>query len=219
MIFGPVVEALWWLFKMPIEGGGGVNREFLDWLSRARQPERPFFAFLNFYDAHYPYQLPATGIHRFGGEPTQRSRRDLIRRLAVHDGSRRPHVSRSRSARDAYDDCVADLDEQLGRLIDELDRRGVLEQTWVIITSDHGESFGEHAGVFWHGTSLYETELHVPLVIIPPTADREVIEASRHRDGEPAGPGGDDRRCLGPGGRFPVSREFAGPVLDGDAAT
>ena len=51
-----------------------VNREFLDWLSRRRQPERPFFAFLNFYDAHYPYQLPAAGIHRFGAKPRDHSR-------------------------------------------------------------------------------------------------------------------------------------------------
>jgi arylsulfatase A-like enzyme len=71
-------------------------------------------------------------------------------------------------ARNAYDDCVADLDEQLGRLIDELERRAILERTWVIITADHGESFGEHPGVFWHGTSLYQTQLHVPLVILPP---------------------------------------------------
>jgi arylsulfatase A-like enzyme len=70
--------------------------------------------------------------------------------------------------RDSYDDCVADLDEQLGRLIDELDRRSVLDKTWVIITADHGESFGENPGVFWHGTSLYQTQLHVPLVIVPP---------------------------------------------------
>ena len=73
-------------------------------------------------------------------------------------------------ARDAYDNCVADLDEQLGRLIDELDRRAVVENTWVIVVADHGESFGEHAGVFRHGTSLYQTELHVPLLIIPPAA-------------------------------------------------
>src|SRR5262249_49445167 len=71
-------------------------------------------------------------------------------------------------ARDAYDDCIAELDEQLGRLMDELDRRRILEHTWVIITADHGESFGEHPGEFWHGTSLYEAQLHVPLLIIPP---------------------------------------------------
>ena len=73
-------------------------------------------------------------------------------------------------ARDAYDNCVADLDEQLGRLIDELERRAILDRTWVIVVADHGESFGEHAGVFRHGSSLYQTEVHVPLLLIPPAA-------------------------------------------------
>ncbi len=45
---------------------------------------------------------------------------------------------------------------------------GSWNETWLIIASDHGESFGEHAGIFCHGTSLYETELHVPLLVIPP---------------------------------------------------
>ena len=51
-------------------------------------------------------------------------------------------------ASDAYDDCIADLDEQVGKLIDTLDRRGILEQTWLIVVSDHGESFGEHPNIF-----------------------------------------------------------------------
>ncbi len=38
----------------------------------------------------------------------------------------------------------------------------------MIIASDHGESFGEHAGIYCHGTSLYQTELHVPLIVLPP---------------------------------------------------
>ena len=70
-------------------------------------------------------------------------------------------------------------------MIDELERRGVLERTWVIIAADHGESFGEHPGVFWHGTSLYQTELHVPLLIIPPAAGpppRVVTETVSLRD-------------------------------------
>ena len=71
-------------------------------------------------------------------------------------------------ARDAYDDCIADLDEQLGMLIDELERREILEHAWLIIAADHGENFGEHPGVFLHGATLYQTEHHVPLVIVPP---------------------------------------------------
>ena len=55
----------------------------------------------------------------------------------------------------------------------------------MIITADHGESFGEHPGVFWHGTSLYQTELHVPLLIIPPAggpSPRVVTETVSLRD-------------------------------------
>ena len=76
------------------------------------------------------------------------------------------------------------MDQQLGRLIDELDRRDILDQTWLIITSDHGESFGEHPGVLGHGTSLYQTQLHVPLVIVPPArhARRFVSETVSLRD-------------------------------------
>jgi arylsulfatase A-like enzyme len=160
-------QRLKWLFKKDRKDAAGVNREFLDWLSRRRQPQRPFLAFLNYYDAHAPYEVPATGISRFRVKPP--SPRELrllgdwlprsVKGLAPHEIG---------LGRDCYDDCVAHLDEQVGRLIDDLDRRGILAQTWVIITSDHGESFGETPGIFWHGTSLYETQLHVPLVIMPP---------------------------------------------------
>ena len=62
-------------------------------------------------------------------------------------------------------------------LVDKLRRSGLLERTWLIITADHGESFGEHAGVFCHGTSLYQTEVHVPLLIVPPggRATKQVV--------------------------------------------
>ena len=71
-------------------------------------------------------------------------------------------------ARDSYDDCLGYLDEQLGLLFDALQRRGVLDQTLVVVTSDHGEGLGEH-NLFDHGESLYRTEIRVPLVIRPPS--------------------------------------------------
>jgi arylsulfatase A-like enzyme len=144
-----------------------VNREFLDWLARRPQPERPFFAFLNYFDAHSPYQLSPRRVHRFGVKPSDEREYRLIQDWWDMDKSR---VSPDQLAflLNTYDDCVASVDEQLGRLFDELGRRKVLDRTWVILVSDHGESFGEHAGVFLHGSSLYQTELHVPLVVIPP---------------------------------------------------
>jgi arylsulfatase A-like enzyme len=145
-----------------------VNRELLDWLSARDQPGRPFFAFLNYFDAHYRYVLKPGRLRRFGAEPDDKYKRILIDHWQDMD---KTAVSPSgvAFASDAYDDCIADLDEQVGKLIDALDRRGVLEQTWLIVVSDHGESFGEHPNIFCHGTSLYDTELRVPLLIIPPS--------------------------------------------------
>jgi arylsulfatase A-like enzyme len=149
------------------KGAAAVNREFLDWLSRRAAPERPFFAFLNYYDAHFPYELPPGRLHRFGAEPADDYQRLLIQQWGLLDKTTVSPAGVGFAVA-SYDDCIADLDEQIGKLVDELDRRGVLERTLLIVTSDHGESFGEHAGVFCHGTSLYDTELHVPLIVVPP---------------------------------------------------
>ncbi len=161
------VQGLGWLFTDDRKSAAVVNREFLNWLSKRSPTDRPFLAFLNFYDAHSPYQVPKAGVHRFTDGPPNHRERNLIHDwTALSDPN--PSDMHISVVRDAYDNCIADLDEQLGRLFDELGRRRVLERTWVVITADHGESFGEHQGVFLHGTSLYQTEVHVPLLIIPP---------------------------------------------------
>jgi arylsulfatase A-like enzyme len=144
-----------------------INRAFLDWLDR-RRPDRPFFAFLNLFDAHEPYIPPASFAGRFGIRPTTRQDYQLLMDFvgAVKGSlSKRDHLM----ARDCYDDCIAYLDEQLGRLLDELERRGLLADTDVIITSDHGEAFGDHA-IFGHAYSVNFDEVGVPLVILGPDA-------------------------------------------------
>ena len=70
-----------------------------------------------------------------------------------------------RMAADVYDDCISYLDRRLGMLLDELSRRGVLDNTLVIVTSDHGEHLGDHL-LFFHGCSLYRQLVQVPLVIV-----------------------------------------------------
>ena len=159
-----------------------------------------------------PIELPPGRLHRFGVEPTDDYQRILIQHWWELDKTTVSPEGVAFAA-DAYDDCIADLDEQLGKLVDELDRRGVLEQTWLIIASDHGESFGEHAGVFCHGTSLYETELHVPLLIIPPggaTTKQVVNETVSLRDLAAT-----IVDVAGPADGLAVSRGLAGAVLAG----
>jgi arylsulfatase A-like enzyme len=172
-VLKPAVDLLSWLITNDPKPAEVVNGEFLEWLSWRRQHERPFFAFLNFFDAHHPYRLPPETFRRFGTVAEENRGGDPVEKemLRTHRPPSEQNVS---LLRDAYDDCIANLDEQLGVLIDELERRALLERTWVIIASDHGESFGEHPFIFRHGISLYQTELHVPLVVVPPRGDVEV---------------------------------------------
>ncbi len=74
----PAVQVLSWHLEADQKAAAVVNREFLDWLSRRGQPDRPFFAFLNFNDAHHPYILPTTSIHRFGTSPDDDRESDPI---------------------------------------------------------------------------------------------------------------------------------------------
>ena len=70
-------------------------------------------------------------------------------------------------ARDCYDNCLAYLDECLGHLFQELERRGELDRTLVIVTADHGEILNEQRGYFDHH-GLYEDIIRVPLVMRHP---------------------------------------------------
>jgi len=143
----------------------GINHDALKWLSAHRG--RPFFVFLNYCDTHDPY-IPPRGYDRhFGLKPSSPSERALTRDWVNLDNAQRtpPDV---KLMRDGYDDCMAYLDDQLGRLFNELEATGLLQNTLVLITSDHGEHFGEHAGIFIHGKTLYSQEIRVPLVVIDP---------------------------------------------------
>jgi arylsulfatase A-like enzyme len=68
----------------------------------------------------------------------------------------------------AYEESIAYMDAQLDVLIDSLDAHGELDNTLIIVTSDHGEEFGEH-GVFGHGFNLHWLPLHVPLLVSLPS--------------------------------------------------
>jgi arylsulfatase A-like enzyme len=128
-----------------------LNRDFLHWVSSAG--ERPFFVFLNYFDAHAPYMPPAPFETRFG---PKRARPETV----LQEWSQQE----AQVVIDAYDGSIAYIDHQLGLLFDQLERRGLMENTLVIVTSDHGEQFGEH-GLYDHANSLYRPLLEVPLVI------------------------------------------------------
>ena len=79
---------------------------------------------------------------------------------------------------DRYDESLFYLDEQIGRLLDELARRGVLDKTIVVFTSDHGENWGEH-NLIYHGHSLYQEQIRIPLIVRFP---RQIAAGTRSRE-------------------------------------
>jgi arylsulfatase A-like enzyme len=143
-----------------------INGAFLAWLEQRPESDRPFFAFLNDNDAHSPYEVPEPSVPGFGLRPTSSAERRTLQGFTGID-KMTLSVDDVRMATDVYDDGIAYLDRRLGSLLDELGRRGVLENTLVIVTSDHGEHLGDHR-LFFHGCSLYRQLVQVPLVIAGP---------------------------------------------------
>ncbi|MEP6573599.1 MAG: sulfatase [Gemmatimonadota bacterium] len=134
-----------------------INAKVLHWMDR--HPARPFFTLINYLDAHAPYVPPVPFDTMFG--PV------VARQDPLLDPSTRWSDQGVRAERDSYDRSIAYLDNRLGALMDSLDHRGLLRNTLVIITADHGEEFREHGSVS-HGNNLYLPTVHVPLIMSMP---------------------------------------------------
>jgi arylsulfatase A-like enzyme len=150
--------------KEHVKNADAINDAFLKWLEKQPKPGRPYFAFLNYNDAHTPYEVPDMSTPGFGARPrSSRERQTLLDFMRVDKTTL--SIADVQMATDVYDDCIAYLDGRLGSLLDELRRRGMLENTLVLVTSDHGEHLGDH-GLFFHGGSLYRQLVQVPLLIV-----------------------------------------------------
>jgi arylsulfatase A-like enzyme len=138
-----------------------LNEEVYRWYDR--RPERPFFLFLNYNDAHDPYEAPPPYDHFYGHD--SRSAKHLLltarlNRVALPTADRDGVIA-------SYDNCLHYIDSQVGELLSFLQSSPDWANTYVIITADHGEGFGEH-GTYSHGSSLYRELLHVPLIVVGP---------------------------------------------------
>ena len=150
--------------------------------------DEPFFLFVNYFDAHAPYAPPEgfpdsflEGSRESEAEPEEEAGPPLepplivryIQRLNAGVPAQKPEAmpgeerAELRRALAGYDAEIAYLDFHLGRLLRAIEASPGAENTWVIITGDHGESFGEHYFVS-HGAHLYEDNVRVPLLIRRP---------------------------------------------------
>jgi arylsulfatase A-like enzyme len=152
--------------------------EALDTLhAKAGEPDddaRPFFLYLHYMDPHDPYWRPPEMRGRFAGpyrgehpfvvegdpNPIGEMLYDDGPQLDLTEDDLRQLVA-------AYDEAIAYFDGQLALFLDELERRGLLDDTLVALVADHGEEFLEH-GHIKHCRTVYDTEIKTPLILVGP---------------------------------------------------
>ncbi|HTG34703.1 MAG TPA: sulfatase [Thermoanaerobaculia bacterium] len=141
-----------------------LNRDLLPKLDRLKPP---FFLYVHYIDPHIPYD-PDIG---WDGKPLPaalRSHPVTIEEIdAPHFVQRSPQLLAR--ARDSYDGEIRQADEGLRQLVGRLAQRGLMKNTVLVVTADHGEELGDH-GRMSHGQTVYQEILRVPLVIRAPGA-------------------------------------------------
>jgi arylsulfatase A-like enzyme len=141
----------------------GVDQT-LDWIAVHCTRPRPFFVWLHLFDPHTPHTPPdpyADGLRPAGPMGLGPVRAWVPFR---EPGPRRFDEPVLGGNRDLYDGEVAYLDRQVGRLLDGIASRGLLDTTLVALVADHGENLGEH-GLLYRHVGLFDTTTHVPLLV------------------------------------------------------
>jgi arylsulfatase A-like enzyme len=144
---------------MPKRSAASVFRAALEWMGQPQ--ERPFLVFLNVIEVHPPFEAPPW--RRESPETTSTKITELEAKPRSAPRGKWT-VEQIEAQQDAYDGVVAFVDEQIGNFMVELKKRGLEENTIVILTSDHGESLGDH-GLQGHTNALYWELVHVPLIV------------------------------------------------------
>ena len=158
-------------FRRASRNAEGTTESAVRWLRRHRKD--PFFLWVHFFDPHFPYNPPPPYDDVFSPRPATAYEK-LPR--GYRSGELKPDdVGVGAVTRDElfegvvqYDGEIAYVDRHVGRLLDTLNQFGMSERTLVVLTSDHGEAFGEHGVTFEHGFNTYEELMHVPLLIAWP---------------------------------------------------
>jgi arylsulfatase A-like enzyme len=135
------------------------------WLDRIGR--RPFLLFLHTYEVHHPYTPAPERLRQMesgysGNLPDRISIRLLEK---INAGQRRLGPADLAHIEAAYDAEIASADAGFGELVRWLRERGLYDSTLVVLTSDHGEAFGERGRVGWHGDALYDEQIRIPLIV------------------------------------------------------
>jgi arylsulfatase A-like enzyme/uncharacterized membrane protein YbhN (UPF0104 family) len=127
------------------QDSGVVNDHAFEFLERHRASR--FFLFLHYMDVHDPYFR-----HPYDGYGIARA------------ANQHPAPAQAEEMHALYRGEIAHLDGNFGQLLAKLEALGLYDDSVIVLVADHGEEFLDHGG-FWHGLTLYEEQIHVPLLV------------------------------------------------------
>jgi arylsulfatase A-like enzyme len=155
--------------SVPVVRGDRLRLDALAWLDRARAEaaRQPVFLYLQYMEPHQPYEPPEPHRSRFAPDGHDPALVSAVNRKIEDTRFEGITPEDRRLLEDLYDGEVAAVDAEIAALFDRLERRGFLRDAIVVVTSDHGEEFGEH-GLYTHGHSLYQSAIRVPLIVVAP---------------------------------------------------
>jgi arylsulfatase A-like enzyme len=148
-----------------LKSAGALARVGLErWLERS-DPDRPFFVFLNYMEAHRPYIPPREYRERVMDPAQVAESYGVTMQPWLYTFGLYEHSPREiELINGVYDAAIAELDDRLAELLESLEASGNLKNTIVVLTSDHGEHMGEHHRLE-HQFSVYEGLIHIPLIV------------------------------------------------------
>lgn len=163
---------------MPKARAHHVHAALMAWLDGRDERERsaPAFLYLHYMEPHFPYSPPLPLVSRFlpRGADAEETLKDInakVIKASEHLGNEKllddlscGNIDRLEAL---YNAEVAALDADLEKLFTDLEQRGVLQDSLVVITADHGEEFLEHASLL-HGYALYDESIRIPLIMRMP---------------------------------------------------
>jgi len=172
----------------PLNVANRVTEEALKIAAGLSQDE-PFFLWVHYLDPHFPYTPPSDWVDTFVGDehydPTEKIKIDRTKQRRQMGA-----IGRDQMLGDSeeiayyvaqYDAEIAFTDSEIDRLLRSLREQGLMDTTLIAVTSDHGESLGEHKYFFDHGRFSFQTCLRVPFIlhypgVIEPAVDGEPVQ-------------------------------------------
>ena len=163
-------------------GAGKTNRLFANWIENHIDKNKPFYTFLHYIEPHNPLNPPRSYKNKYLKQAYKRIDAEKIKKVAYNPlicfvEDLNLNEEEIEVLKLLYDAEIAYTDSKIGEIVSMLKRNNVYDDTMIIITSDHGEHFGEHG--FWsHVASLYNEVLHVPLIMKFPKGIKRISEVN-----------------------------------------